>query len=81
MFWEYSFIISFLASGNFCHLLIYDLCKQFGPRSGPIECWLWSGFKPFDPEIFEKVNFDKKSAVNNNILFSPFWTLLHCKFW
>ena len=42
--------------------------KQFGPRSGPTECWSWSGSKLFDTlivflkDFFEKVNFEKKSA-------------------
>ena len=40
---------SFFDSGNFCCLLIRDnLCKQFGPRSGPTTCRSWSGSKPFD---------------------------------
>ena len=56
---------SFLASGDFCLLLMDDFCKQNGPRSGPTERWSWSGSKPFDPltgflkEFCEKVNFEK----------------------
>ena len=28
-----------------------DLCKQFRPRSGPTECWSWSGSKLLDTLI------------------------------
>ena len=41
-----------------------NLCKQFGPRSGPTECWSQSGSKLFNTtilflkEFFEKVNFE-----------------------
>ena len=44
------------------------LCNQFGPRSGPKKHWVWSGTRLFDTqmaflkEIFEKINFEKKSA-------------------
>ena len=40
-----------------------NLCKQFGPRSGPTEFWSRSGSKPFDTvivflkEFLLKVNF------------------------
>ena len=44
-----------------------NLCKQFGPRSGPTDCWAWSGSKLFDSLMvflkcffFEKVDFEKK---------------------
>ena len=43
-----------------------NLCKQSGPRSGPIKPWYLSGFKLFDTQIvflkecFEKVNFEKR---------------------
>ena len=41
-----------------------NLCKQFGPRSGPTECQACSGSKLFDTdsvlkELFEKINFEK----------------------
>ena len=42
-----------------------NLCKQFGPRSGPTECRSRFGSKPFDTltvflkEFFEKVNLEK----------------------
>ena len=42
-----------------------NLCKQFGPKSGLIECLSWSGSKPFDTlivflkEYFEKVILKK----------------------
>ena len=45
-----------------------NIGKQFGPRSGPMNCQAWSGSKLFDilmvflKEIFQKVNFEKKSA-------------------
>ena len=38
-----------------------NLCKQFGPRSGPTERQTWSGSKLFDTDIVpEKVIFEKK---------------------
>ena len=43
-----------------------NICKQFGPRSGPTEHWAWSGSKPFDTQIvflkefLEKLDFEKK---------------------
>ena len=46
------------------HILLSatDLCKQFGPRSGPTKCLDWSGAKTSVPErIFKTVNFEKKS--------------------
>ena len=54
-----------------CGLLIdYNLCKQFGPRSGLTKCQSWSGSKLFDnlKGIFErnfqtKVNFDHGSTL------------------
>ena len=41
-----------------------NLCKQFGPRSGPKKCGAWSGFNLFDTQIvllkvFEKNDFEK----------------------
>ena len=45
------------------------LCKQFGPRSGLIKCWSWSGSMPFDTlkvilqEICEKFNFEKSQQT------------------
>ena len=39
-----------------------NLCKQFGPRSGPTKCRFWSGSKLVDTLIvFRKVNFEKVS--------------------
>ena len=44
-----------------------NLCKQFGPRSGPTECWSFAGTKLFDTlivflkEFFEKVDVEKIS--------------------
>ena len=44
-----------------------NLCKQFGPRSGPTKHGAWSRSKLLDTlivflkEYFEKVNFEKKS--------------------
>ena len=44
-----------------------NLCKQFGPRSGPTKCRAWSGSKLFDTlmvfikEFFIKVDFEKIS--------------------
>ena len=60
---------SFIASGEWSSA--DNFCKQFGPRSGPIESRPWSRSKQFDSlivfmkEFFEKVNFEKKS-VNDN---------------
>ena len=57
---------SFIASSDFCPLLIYILCKQFGPRSGLTECRSRSESNSFDAlieilkELFEKVRFGKK---------------------
>ena len=31
-----------------------NLCKQFGPRSGPTKCWAWSGSKLFDSRMVMK---------------------------
>ena len=39
---------SFLASGDFCQLLITFANKQFGPRSGPTESRPRSGSKLFE---------------------------------
>ena len=42
-----------------------NLCKQFGPRSGPTKCRAWSGSKLFNnlmvflKEFFKKVDFEK----------------------
>ena len=58
-----------------------NLCKQFGPRSAPTECWFWSGFywswsgsKAFDTlalMVFmkknRKVNFEKISMKNYQV--------------
>ena len=36
-----------------------NLCKQFGPRSGPTICRAWSGSKLFDTlTVFKKVDFE-----------------------
>ena len=49
-----------------------DLCKQFGPRSGPTKCRAWSGSKQFDTlmvfpkEFFEKVDFEKNQQTAKN---------------
>ena len=46
----------------------YNLCKQFGSRSGSTEFWSGSGSNPSDTlivflkEYFEKVNFEKKAS-------------------
>ena len=44
-------------------MLIYNLCKQFGPRKGLTECWSWSVSKPFDTLIgfLKKLFFEKVS--------------------
>ena len=48
---EYTWIITKLAYRNLTLCLLEssadNLYKQFGPRSGPIECWSWSGSKMF----------------------------------
>ena len=47
-----------------------NLCKQFGPRSGPTECRFWSGSKLFDTQSDLERNLKKlilkKSAVDKN---------------
>ena len=46
-----------------------NLCKQFGPRSGPTKCRVLSGSKLFDTlmvfliEFFEKVDFEKNKQM------------------
>ena len=46
-----------------------NICKQFGPRSGPTECRSRSGSKLVDTmrvfleEYFEKVNFEKSQQT------------------
>ena len=48
-----------------------NLCKQFGPRSGPTEHWARSGSKLFDTlmvflkEFFEKIDFGKKISADD----------------
>ena len=41
------------ARGDFC-LYADNLCKQFGPRSGPTTCRAWSGSKLFDTQMVLK---------------------------
>ena len=54
-----------------------DLCKQFGPRSGPTKCRAWSGSKLFDTlmiflkEFFKKVNFEKNQQTAKKHAKSP----------
>ena len=72
---------SFLARDYFCRLLkISDnLCKQFGPRSGPTKRRSWSGSKLFDAlmvflkEIFEKDNYEKSADDNKSMKNYPAW--------
>ena len=46
-----------------------DLCKQFGPRSGPTKRRAWSGSKlldiemVFQKEFLEKVDFERKKHI------------------
>ena len=50
-----------------------NLCKQFGPRSGPTFCLAWFGFKLFDTlmvflkEFFNKIDIEKKQQTTKNI--------------
>ena len=61
------YLSSFPARGNLSSA--DNLCKQFGPRSGPTECRSWSGSKLFDTlivflkEFFEKVDFEKNQQT------------------
>ena len=54
-----------------------NLCKQFGPRSGPTKCRAWSGSKLFDTltvylkEFFEKVDFENFSRRQKSIQYYP----------
>ena len=50
------------ASGICGHLLIQfaNICKQFGPRSGPTKCWAWSGSK-----LFDTLMLLKKSSIQS----------------
>ena len=49
----------------------YNLCKQFGSRSGPTKCRAWSGSKLFDTliiflkDFFEKIYLKKAKNKNN----------------
>ena len=44
-----------------------NLCKQFGPRSGPTKCLAWSGSKQFDTLMaFLKINFRNPDQPANN---------------
>ena len=49
-----------------------NFCEQFGPRSGPTKCRAWSGSNLFDTlmvflkEFFKKLDFEKKSADDQN---------------
>ena len=36
-----------------------NLCKQFGPRSGPTTCQSWSGSKPLDTLIWNILNYTR----------------------
>ena len=56
-YWE-PVLNSFLANGDLAST--EDLCQQFGPRSGPIECWSWSESEQYDTlVVFMKVLFEK----------------------
>ena len=50
-----------------------NLCKQFGPRSGPTKCQAWSGSKLFDilrvflKDVFEKCNWWKNNSEKTNM--------------
>ena len=61
------FLNSFDASGDLSSS--DNLCKQFGPRSGPTECRSLSGSKLFDTlivflkDFFEKVYFEKSAGA------------------
>ena len=60
---------SFFASGDLSST--DNLCKQFGPRSGPTEYCSLFGSKLFDTlivflkDFFEKVNFEEKVSGYN----------------
>ena len=41
-------LITFANSVNSANSSTDNLCKQFGPRSGPTKCCVWSGSKLFD---------------------------------
>ena len=50
----------------------YDICDQFGPRTGPTKCRACSGSKLFDTwmlllkEVFEYVDFEKYQQSTKN---------------
>ena len=54
-----------------------NLCKQFGPRSGPTKCQAWSGYKLFDTlmvllkEFFENVDFEKNQQTEKKRALLP----------
>ena len=51
-----------------------NICKQFGPKSGPTERRAWFGSKLFDTlmvspkEFFENVNFENNQQTIKTIL-------------
>ena len=56
------------ASGDFLSSAD-NLCKQFGPRSGPTECQSSSGSRLFDlivflKEWFENVNLERSQQIS-----------------
>ena len=74
---QFYVVNSFLASGDFSHLLINFANSldpdQDRPRTGPTESRSWSGSKLFDTlivflkEFFEKDHFEKKSADDKSL--------------
>ena len=54
-----------------------NLCRLFGPRSGPTKCRAKSGSKLFDTlsvflkEFFEKVDFEKNWPTTKSMQNSP----------
>ena len=56
-----------------------NLCKQFGPRSGPTKCWSWSGSNLFDTligfpkDFFFKVYFEKSQQTSKIMKYYPAW--------
>ena len=50
----------------YCYLYFLpdNLCKQFGPRSGPTKCWVWSGSKLFETNSILKMFFEKVDFLN-----------------
>ena len=58
---------SFLASGDFCRLLMIYLCKHSGPRSDPTQRRAWSGSQLFWHWFYSIQNILKKVMFKKSL--------------